>query len=210
MQDGKDWERPIHVEWFETAGDSVLAQNVGVRIQGSSSPALPQKSLRLYAKNDYGPSGSAPPSSPTRPCATSSASCCAPPVRTCCSPRSVTAPCKGCSRRPPSPPRPAVPPSCSSMASTGVCTRCASATTSISSAPTTRWTRTRWWSSTRTGSSRWACPRTSSPICNCSRTRAPGTSRIPRGSPPSRRGWTWTTSSTTSASSSTSATPTGP
>ncbi|QSQ18556.1 CotH kinase family protein [Myxococcus landrumensis] len=55
MQDGKAWERPVHVEWFEAAGTPVLAQNAGVRIHGSGSAALPQKSLRLYAKADYGP-----------------------------------------------------------------------------------------------------------------------------------------------------------
>ncbi|ATB28303.1 CotH kinase family protein [Melittangium boletus] len=55
MQDGKDWERPVHVEWFESTGQRVLAQNAGVRIHGSGSAALPQKSLRLYAKDDYGP-----------------------------------------------------------------------------------------------------------------------------------------------------------
>ncbi|WP_044281524.1 CotH kinase family protein [Myxococcus stipitatus] len=55
MQDGKEWERPVHVEWFEETGAPVFAQNAGVRIHGSGSAALPQKSLRLYAKEDYGP-----------------------------------------------------------------------------------------------------------------------------------------------------------
>lgn len=54
-QDGKDWERPVHVEWFEADGRPMLAQNAGVRIHGSGSAALPHKSLRLYAKEDYGP-----------------------------------------------------------------------------------------------------------------------------------------------------------
>ncbi|NOK37296.1 hypothetical protein HMI49_29290 [Corallococcus exercitus] len=55
MQDGKAWERPVHVEWFEPSGARVLAQDAGVRIHGSGSAVLPQKSLRLYAKEDYGP-----------------------------------------------------------------------------------------------------------------------------------------------------------
>ncbi|WP_223633387.1 CotH kinase family protein [Corallococcus sp. EGB] len=55
LQDGKDWERPVHVEWFEASGDRVFDQDAGVRIHGSGSAALPQKSLRLYAKEDYGP-----------------------------------------------------------------------------------------------------------------------------------------------------------
>lgn len=66
-QDGKDWERPVHVEWFESTGARVLAQDAGVRIHGSGSAVLPQKSLRLYAKEDYGPktfSGPVFPGSP--------------------------------------------------------------------------------------------------------------------------------------------------
>lgn len=54
-QDGKAWERPVHVEWFEEAGTPVFAQNAGVRIHGSGSAMLSQKALRLYAKEDYGP-----------------------------------------------------------------------------------------------------------------------------------------------------------
>ncbi|MBN9684589.1 MULTISPECIES: CotH kinase family protein [unclassified Corallococcus] len=55
MQNGKEWERPVHVEWFETSGQRVFAQDAGVRIHGTGSAVLPQKSLRLYAKEDYGP-----------------------------------------------------------------------------------------------------------------------------------------------------------
>ncbi|MCY1030760.1 CotH kinase family protein [Corallococcus sp. BB11-1] len=54
-QDGKAWERPVHVEWFETTGARVLAQDAGVRIHGSGSAVLPQKGLRLYAREEYGP-----------------------------------------------------------------------------------------------------------------------------------------------------------
>ncbi|TSC31389.1 CotH kinase family protein [Corallococcus sp. Z5C101001] len=55
MQDGKEWERPVYVEWFEATGARVFAQDAGVRIHGSGSAVLPQKSLRLYAKEEYGP-----------------------------------------------------------------------------------------------------------------------------------------------------------
>ncbi|MCY1047685.1 CotH kinase family protein [Corallococcus sp. bb12-1] len=66
-QDGKEWERPVHVEWFETSGARVLAQDAGVRIHGSGSAVLPQKSLRLYAKEDYGPKTFAGPVFPGSP-----------------------------------------------------------------------------------------------------------------------------------------------
>ncbi|MCP3099097.1 CotH kinase family protein [Myxococcus sp. K15C18031901] len=56
MESGEAWERPVHVEWFDASGTRVLAQEAGVRIHGSGSAALPQKSLRLYAKESYGPS----------------------------------------------------------------------------------------------------------------------------------------------------------
>ncbi|WP_044889601.1 CotH kinase family protein [Myxococcus hansupus] len=54
-QSGKDWERPLHVEWFLPEGTPVISHGAGVRIHGSGSAALPHKSLRLYAKEDYGP-----------------------------------------------------------------------------------------------------------------------------------------------------------
>ncbi|MET0401488.1 MAG: CotH kinase family protein [Cystobacter sp.] len=69
MRDGKEWERPVHVEWFEASGRRALAQHAGVRIHGGGSAALPQKSLRLYAKDDYGPAtfaASVFPQSPLR------------------------------------------------------------------------------------------------------------------------------------------------
>ncbi|RKH43995.1 hypothetical protein D7Y23_28395 [Corallococcus sp. AB050B] len=67
MMDGKEWERPVHVEWFESSGERVIAQNAGVRIHGSGSAVLPQKSLRLYAKEDYGPKTFAGPLFPGSP-----------------------------------------------------------------------------------------------------------------------------------------------
>lgn len=49
---GRDWERPVHFEWFEY-GQRVLAQDAGVRVSGNQSRFLPQKSLRLYARSEY-------------------------------------------------------------------------------------------------------------------------------------------------------------
>ncbi len=54
-QGGKDWERPLHVEWFLPEGTPVFSQGAGVRIHGSGSAALPHKSLRLYAREELGP-----------------------------------------------------------------------------------------------------------------------------------------------------------
>ena len=52
-QHGREWERPASIEVFEN-GQSVLAQNVGIRIKGAASRNTPQKSFNLYARMDYG------------------------------------------------------------------------------------------------------------------------------------------------------------
>ncbi|WP_100333043.1 CotH kinase family protein [Bacillus alkalisoli] len=55
-ESGTDWERPIHIEYFETDGKRAFAQNAGVRIHGAFTRRLPQKTLRLYSRSDYGTS----------------------------------------------------------------------------------------------------------------------------------------------------------
>lgn len=52
-QRGGEWERPIHIEFFEDDGSLGFSQNAGVRIHGGATRSNPQKSLRLYAKSDY-------------------------------------------------------------------------------------------------------------------------------------------------------------
>lgn len=51
---GPDWERPVHVSFFEPGGKPVLAQDAGVRIHGGTSRGRPLKSLRMYARRSYG------------------------------------------------------------------------------------------------------------------------------------------------------------
>lgn len=53
-QHGKDWEREVHVEIFDTTGVMVLDQDAGMRIHGRGTRRSPQKSIRLYADEDYG------------------------------------------------------------------------------------------------------------------------------------------------------------
>lgn len=50
---GKEWERPVHIDYIKN-NEAVLSQNCGLRIQGGYSRGEYQKSLRLYAKKDYG------------------------------------------------------------------------------------------------------------------------------------------------------------
>lgn len=50
----RDWERPVHLEWFESDGSRQLEINAGVKIHGQFSRAYPQRSLRLQFRDRYG------------------------------------------------------------------------------------------------------------------------------------------------------------
>ncbi|HLV53159.1 MAG TPA: CotH kinase family protein, partial [Cryomorphaceae bacterium] len=54
FQRGKEWEREVHLTYFNEAGIPVLSQNAGIRIHGNTSRQAAQKSLRLYARKEYG------------------------------------------------------------------------------------------------------------------------------------------------------------
>jgi len=54
MLRGRAWERFAQLEVFEENGNQVLSQDCGLRIFGGWSAAMPQKSLRIIADNDYG------------------------------------------------------------------------------------------------------------------------------------------------------------
>ncbi len=49
-----DWEKPAHIEFFEPGGIEAFSQDVGIKIQGGSSPASPQKGLHVFARSNYG------------------------------------------------------------------------------------------------------------------------------------------------------------
>lgn len=56
-QKGREWERNAHIDYFETDGTTLeckLQQDCGIRIQGNYSRSDLMKSLRLYARDDYG------------------------------------------------------------------------------------------------------------------------------------------------------------
>lgn len=55
-QRGREWERPIHIEYFEADGNLAFSQGAGVRIHGGFTRRFAQKSLRLYSRSDYGES----------------------------------------------------------------------------------------------------------------------------------------------------------
>lgn len=51
---GKDWEREIHLEIFDEEGSLGLSTDCGVRIHGGYSRICAQKSLKFYARDEYG------------------------------------------------------------------------------------------------------------------------------------------------------------
>jgi hypothetical protein len=50
----EDWEKEAHISYFEPAGTIGFSQNIGIRIQGGSSPSSPQKAFHVIARNRYG------------------------------------------------------------------------------------------------------------------------------------------------------------
>ncbi|GAK07197.1 CotH kinase family protein [Geomicrobium sp. JCM 19038] len=54
MQRGREWERPIFLQLFDKDGNSTFTQHAGVRIHAETDSSIDRKSLRLYARDDYG------------------------------------------------------------------------------------------------------------------------------------------------------------
>ena len=50
----EDWERPIHIEFFEPDGQPGFSIDGGVKIFGSWSRLFPQKALAIFARGRYG------------------------------------------------------------------------------------------------------------------------------------------------------------
>jgi hypothetical protein len=50
---GIEWERPIHIEFYEPGGKLGFSQNAGLRIHGDSTRYYRNKSLRIYASYLY-------------------------------------------------------------------------------------------------------------------------------------------------------------
>ena len=51
---GKEAERPMYVEVFESSGENVISQPAGVKVVGGYSRTVDQKSLKLIARKSYG------------------------------------------------------------------------------------------------------------------------------------------------------------
>ena len=50
----QDWEKPIHIEFYEPTGELGFSIDAGVKIYGAWARANPEKSLAIYARDYYG------------------------------------------------------------------------------------------------------------------------------------------------------------
>ena len=50
----ENWERPVHIEFYEQNGDPGFSADVGARIHGHWMRGLPQKSIAIIARSKYG------------------------------------------------------------------------------------------------------------------------------------------------------------
>jgi hypothetical protein len=53
---GNAWERNVHIEYYNEAGERGFSQDAGVRIHGGATRTASQKSLKFYARSEYGDS----------------------------------------------------------------------------------------------------------------------------------------------------------
>lgn len=51
--EGREWERPCNIQIF-AEGKPEFSEDIGIRVAGNWSRAYPQKSMTLYARNEYG------------------------------------------------------------------------------------------------------------------------------------------------------------
>ncbi len=50
---GREWERPVHFEYFDQDGELQLTMDAGIRLHGAASRDWAFKSFRLYARSEY-------------------------------------------------------------------------------------------------------------------------------------------------------------
>jgi hypothetical protein len=54
LQKTEEWERPIHVSFYNQTGKFLFDQEAGIRLGGAKTRLEPQKTMRLYARSKYG------------------------------------------------------------------------------------------------------------------------------------------------------------
>ena len=66
-QKGKDWERPISIEFFDNSNSLSHQQDAGLRLKGRASRMFGQKSFNIYFRESYGEKGLSYPVFPDFP-----------------------------------------------------------------------------------------------------------------------------------------------
>ncbi len=56
FQRGDNWERAMHLSFYEDDGTLAFSDDFGMRLHGGTTRSRPRKSIRVYARNEYGPS----------------------------------------------------------------------------------------------------------------------------------------------------------
>ena len=51
---GENWEREAHIDMFNVDGEHVLESDCGIRIHGGYSRISSFKSMKFYARSEYG------------------------------------------------------------------------------------------------------------------------------------------------------------
>ena len=52
---GREWERPVTVEWLSPEGEPGFSVGAGLRIHGNRGRQMAKQSFRLYFRGEYGP-----------------------------------------------------------------------------------------------------------------------------------------------------------
>jgi len=53
-ESGREWERPVHLQFFEKDGSLAFEQDFGARIHGGGGRHSTLKNIRIYSRDDYG------------------------------------------------------------------------------------------------------------------------------------------------------------
>ncbi|MBE0655640.1 MAG: chitobiase/beta-hexosaminidase C-terminal domain-containing protein, partial [Bacteroidales bacterium] len=51
----EDWEKPVHIEFYENDGNHAFSLDAGMKIYGGWTRGHPQKSVAFFARSKYGP-----------------------------------------------------------------------------------------------------------------------------------------------------------
>ena len=54
LNEGRDWERDAHISFFDKNKNLGFEEDIGIRMHGNGSASFPQKSFKIYFREEYG------------------------------------------------------------------------------------------------------------------------------------------------------------